>query len=308
VGLLGRSRGALAVTAGLALLGATALPASASAGVPGYPYVSATFDVNENTQAPQDVDCPGGGDMAISGGAYNGAPINEMLWLKSSRPGSFGDPSAKTAWTVQVQNVFDPITTNYPGAEAWVICDDGGLGDYKVRRKRDVKVKRGQQITAFPKCKGSEGVVGGGADVSGGIGEAVWISSSYPRDDRDRDERPDGWGITADAAGLDTATTLDAYAVCDRKRASKRYRYETSTVEVPDGEQGSAIADCGGPLDPRVGGGVRSRSKFSHQLRINSTEPVADTGWEGVVDNFEDPKNPDGKAREITATAICLKA
>jgi hypothetical protein len=297
VGMPGRTLIALACVA-------VALPASASAGVAGYPYVNGFVDVDESTQATENVFCPGAGDMAISGGTFNGAPINEQLWLKSSRPGSLGDPSAKTTWTIEVQNVFDPIVTDYPNAEVWVICDEGGLGDYKVRKKRDIKLKNEKQITGFPKCKDSESVVGGGADVSGGIGEAVFLSSSYPRDDGDRDERPDGWSVTAEVAGIDGPATMHAYVVCDRKHKPREYRYENERVEVADGTQQTATADCGGPLDPRVGGGVRSDSKFSHLLRINSTAPAGDTGWEGTVDNFD---TPDDRARRITATAICLK-
>jgi hypothetical protein len=300
VGKPGRLVGELAVLAVVAAV----LPASAAADVPGYPVVSSGFNVGEGNQGTEDVQCPGAGDIAISGGISSPVPLQEQMWLKSSRPGDLDDPGEEDSWTVEVQNVFDGIETTSP-TEVFAVCDDSGASEDKVRSTKGVKVRNHRQVNAFPKCRDGEAVVGGGADVPGGIGEAVFLSTSAPRDDSDRDRRPDGWYVVAEVQGIDGTTTMDAYAVCDRKRGPKKYAYRTDEVDVADGDQRFAVGICNFPEERRVGGGARSHSNYGQALRINTSAPSADTGWETVVDNLS---SPDDDVRKITATAICRKS
>ena len=287
----------LGLTAALAVTGMAAAPASAGTG-----YSTAVEDISvaDNSQVADEAIC-NPGDMAINGGTSNGTTVQQRLWLKSSYPGGFGD-----AWTVEVQNLVGTSTTPIP-AQVWAVCDDGGQGEYKVRKKTGLPVPTENQTTQVVKCRNDEAVVGGGADVSGGIAEPAQLSSSTPLDGGDRDSRPDGWYVAAEGAGEDSpASTMDVYAVCDQERKPKKYRYVTAKADVEDDTQNFAIAMCDpDPLDPEplVGGGVISDSKFVHALRINSTYPEG-TAWTGYVDNVD---TPDGKTRRITATAICLK-
>ena len=304
----GITRGLTAAATTMAL---AAAPAYAGLG---YPAVMKEMTVDDNSQAIEEVRCPTG-YLAISGGTYNGATIQQQVWLKSSRPGNPGDPSDQEAWTVGVQNVFGGVTSAAP-AEAWAICAPGppdpptrgaggsaGVGGYKVRAKTDVPVPNLTQVTKLTKCRNDEAVVGGGANVGGDIAESVQLSSSAPLDDGDRDSRPDGWYVAAEGAGKDSPpTTMDTYVVCDRERGPKKYRYVADSHQVEDGAQGEGIAICD-IAEPRVGGGVLSKSNFSHALRINTTYPSGNA-WDTVVDNVD---TPDDKARKITATAICLK-
>ena len=295
----GLSRG---LTAAVATIAVALAAAPASAGVPGYPTAMTSMSVNDDSQATEDALCDTG-DMAISGGTYNAATIQQQVWLKSSRPGAVGDPADPEAWTVEVQNVFGGGMSAAP-AEVWAICDEDGAGEYKVRKKTDVPVPNEKQVTKLTRCKDGEAVVGGGADVGGTIAERVQLSSSAPLDDGDRDRLPDGWYVAAEGAGEDSAaTTMDVYAVCDQERKPKKYRYTKSTEPVEDGTQGEATAVCD-VVEPRVGGGILSQSKFAHALRINTTYPAGGTGWDTFVDNVD---TPDDKTRKVTATAICLK-
>ena len=283
--------GSIAVLATMALATAPALAGT------GYPTAMTSFSVNDDSQAVETAEC-GKGDMAINGGTFNGTTVQQRLWLKSSFPTGFAD-----AWTVEVQNLLGTTMTPVP-AEVWAVCDDDGQGEYKVRKKTGLPVPTEKQTTQVVKCRADEAVVGGGADVSGGIAEPAQLSSSAPLDGGDRDTRPDGWYVAAEGAGNDDpASTMDVYAVCDQERRPKKYRYMTEKADVEDGTQNLATAICD-LFEPRVGGGVISNSKFGHVLRINSTYPEGGTGWTGAVDNVD---TPDDKTRQITVSAICLK-
>ena len=282
-------------------LAVAAFAAPASAVVPGYPVVSENFSVPEGTQVGADVHCPGGEDQAISGGTNNGVPITEQLWLMSSRPRDSVNFDIGS-WTVQVANVTDGIPTE-PPAEVWAVCDEGGQGDYAIREKSGVQVADGVQKTRLVKCQDDEAVVGGGGHLSNTQG--AFLSSSAPLDTGDRDSRPDGWYVAAEVPA-DTSAILYPYVVCDQQRGPQKYRYPTDSDQAQDGEQGDVIPVCNFPLgEARVGGGVVSRAKFKHRLRISVTYPEGDSGWAAFVDNVD---TPDNDARKITGTAICLKA
>ncbi len=277
-----------------------AAPGSASAD---YTDAMTTFPVAESSRVDNTAECPGGGDIAISGGTYNGAPYNEKLWLNSSRPGSLASPGDAGAWTVRIHNFFDGITTT-SDSETWVVCDIDGAGDYKIRKEKDVKLKVPKQAEALVKCKGDEAVVGGGAQMNT-PGELAFLVSSGPIDDGDTDRRPDGWYVATDTASIDSGgARMDVYAVCDKVRKPKDYRYTTETASAPDGEQALTGAGCD-VFEPRVGGGVIVDAKSKHALRINSTQPSNGTnGWEGIIDNDD---TPDNEARDFEVTVICLK-
>jgi hypothetical protein len=287
-----------------AVLAAVALPGSATAN---YETVSEGFVVPDSSLGQNDVQCSGGGDIAISGGLENGGPISESMWMDSSRPGSLANPTDAGSWTGRYHDI-DDFSEATPPATVRAVCDVDGAGDYRIRRTEDVKLKPIRQVKYLKKCRDGEAVVGGGLELNDPAVDA-FPTTSTPRDDRDRDRRPDGWYVVVDTQHLDTAQArMDVYAVCDRTRSAKRYRYKTSTAQVPDGLQAETGASC--PVlpeeEPRVGGGIAARTKLKHQLRINSSYPESGGGgaWFGFVDNVD---TPDNESRAIIATAICLK-
>lgn len=286
------SRGISIAALSVAALVAAAAPAAAD-------YTAVDSDpvgVAEGTIGFTSVQCPAG--AAISGGTYNAAPLSEMLWLNSSLPGG---PEGHASWTVRVENVFDGIATT-SDIYAWAVCDDQGSENYRYRKEIGAPIRSQRQTKIVVACGPSAAVVGGGASSPA---EGVYLSTSTPADTKDKDKRPDAWKVVLDASDNDGPPgEANAYAVCDTERRASDFRYPVATDEVADGEQLSVVATCT-PFEGRVGGGVRSKSKLAHELRINSTDPTGDTGWDGIVDNAD---TADDKARTIEATAICLKA
>jgi hypothetical protein len=284
-----------------AVLAALVLPGSATAT---YETVTEGFAVPDSSLGQADVQCPGGGDIAISGGLENGGPIGESMWMNSSRPGSLANPADAGLWTGRYHDI-DDVSMATPPATVYAVCDVDGAGDYRIRKAIDVKLKPIRVVRYLQKCRDGEAVVGGGLELNDPAVDA-FPTTSTPRDDRDRDRLPDGWQVAVDTQSLDTdQARMDVYAVCDKTRKPKRYRYKTSTTQVADGVQQFVGAACKQvpELEPMVGGGVAASTKLKHQLRINSSYPLGN-GWDAAIDNLD---TPDNESRAITATAICLR-
>jgi hypothetical protein len=297
-------RGIAGTGAIAAVLAALALPGSAAAD-----YVTASngFVVPDGGLGEGDVQCPGAGDIAISGGVENGGPITESMWMNSSRPGALANTADAGSWSGRYHDI-DDVSMATPPATAYAVCDVDGAGDYVIRKTTDVKLKPIRQVKLLRKCKDDEAVVGGGLELNVAAMDA-FPTTSTARDDGDRGKLPDGWQVVVDTQGLDTnLARMDVYVVCDKTRKPKRYRYKTSTVQVADGQQDFTSAAC--PVtpefEPRVGGGVAASTKLKHRLRINSSYPEAGGGgaWTAFVDNVD---TDDNESRKVTATAICLR-
>jgi hypothetical protein len=244
--------------------------------------------------------------LAIGGGFASFALYEDGVYLNSSRHGTVGDTSNLSAWTVYADNYTGGSPSNSPTTAA--MCDrKGDLADYEYRTSPGNTIGDGVQAGYNASCKNDETVVGGGGVSSGFYADETYLSSSAPFDGGDKGRVPDdGWrAVLNDDEGGNPSSFVDVHATCDSKHKPSDFAYVSRSRKVPDGTQRAESASCGGRQI--VGGGVTSKSNYSHGLYISASVPAEGMGeerWTASVDNYD---TPDDEARKMVVTAICLK-
>lgn len=253
------------------------------------------FAIADGTQNGVLVGCGGGQALGTGYGSF--ATDSDFLYLNSL----YIDDTAPD----EVNIYADNFSGGAPSVQAIgeLICDsNAGPGTYRLRQTGLEEVPDGSEGATTARCEGGESVVGGAAYNQGAYADESYVSSTGPVDLGDPDKIPDdGWRaeVNNDEDASGDTLQIRAHAFCDTKHNNVSYR--SKTTKLGDGELDGAIVKCGDGAK-LIGGGVLSRSSYSHGLYVSDTFKDGDA-WESRVANWP---TPDAKQRKTTTTAICL--
>ena len=215
-------------------------------------------------------ECPAGEKLVGGGGAVATQLLGDG-YLHSFRPadGPDGDLSPDDAWLVDAH--VDSDDEAAVGATA--IC-----GDEAARLERTkVTVPEDGSRSGVAHCANGENVSAGGVVIGGSISQA-FLSSSFPVDGRDRNQKPDdGWeGRVANTDG--PAKAVKVFALC----VSEPRSYATTVFSpVPAGGEVSTLTYCEAGSQV-TGAGVKMPGRIGNG-RFSAARPNDDPFEEGEI-------------------------
>jgi hypothetical protein len=254
-----------------------------------------SFPVNEGAQDDGIIGCADANQLIGAGFESNSTGVDNV-YLNTLQPMA---PNVQA----YADNYFGGSGNLNPEVQA--VCDsEGEAGDYPLVTLGPHPVLDGSEVGFVAKCPSGDPVIGGGVLTAAGFTAEAYVSSLGPVDRRDRDRLPDdGWLAEVhnrqDAGGASVQVT--AYAICDAKH--ERLRYRSFTKSPRDGALNGPAATCRGG-QTLVGGGLVSSAQYRHAVFLTDSSLTLEGTWLGQVQNHI---TPDGKRREVTVTAICLK-